>query len=151
MNMEQIKAFIEKANTDSELMAKLDALGKSGAGAEEVVALASEYGFIFTAQEYEEAVKCGGNCARCGELSEEDLDAVAGGAEPTINRYDANMCRNLVRNRKECIGPLRVTFWCDHYTVYMQSLWDGGDYNHKCAMGAFEYIGDKDGNPKAPN
>ena len=53
--MEQIKLFIKKANADSDLMAKLDALGAKNAGADKIIALAAEYGFTFTAQEYEEA------------------------------------------------------------------------------------------------
>ena len=66
--MEQIKLFIEKAKTENELMAKLDALGAKGAGADEVVVLAAEYGFTVTKEDMEAARRQ--NCPHRGELSE---------------------------------------------------------------------------------
>jgi predicted ribosomally synthesized peptide with nif11-like leader len=108
LKMEQIKLFIEKAKSDSALMAKLDALGAKNAGVGEFVALAAEHGFAISAGEYEEAVKCGGNCSRCGELNEQELDTVSGGGsqhgDPTQNRYDPNVCvPSLGRTRYECV------------------------------------------------
>ena len=70
--MEQLKAFLEKAQSDSELVAKLGALGKKGASIDDYIALAVEYGFSITAEEFEEASKH-------VELSEEELENVAGG------------------------------------------------------------------------
>jgi len=72
--MEQLKAFIEKAVSDKELMDKLGALGEKGAAADEVVALAADYGFTVTAEEVDEA-------RAYNELSEEQLEEVAGGFE----------------------------------------------------------------------
>jgi len=143
--MEQIKLFIEKAKSDSKLMTKLDALGKSGAGAEEVIALAAEYGFTVTVQEYEQAAKCGGNCVHCGELSEADLDAVSGGVGAiTQNRYDPNVCPNLSRTRYECVGFWSLV-WCDHLRHTKTEKRDYRDivmYRYECAMGAFDYYAD---------
>ena len=152
--MEQIKLFIEKAKTDSELMAKLDALGAKNAGVGEFVALAAEHGFAISAGEYEEAVKCGGNCSRCWELNEQELDTVSGGGsqhgDPTQNRYDPNVCvPSLGRTRYECVGFMNLT-WCDHY--YTEKVAGSTTdfytiFSHKCAKGAFNYIGYSDGNP----
>ena len=72
--MEQLKAFIEKAESDKELMDKLGALGEKNAGADDVVVLAAEYGFTVTAEEVDEA-------RANSELSEEQLEEVAGGVE----------------------------------------------------------------------
>ena len=153
--MEQLKAFIEKAKTDSALLAKLNALGAKNAEAGEIIALAAEHGFAITAGEYAEAVKCGGNCARCGELNEQELDAVAGGGgsrhgDATQNRYDPNICTpSLGRTRYECVGFMNF-IWCDHY--YLEQIEysaSGLDpvYSHKCAKGAFNYIGYRYGDP----
>ena len=140
--MEQIKAFIEKANTDSELMAKLDALGAKNADAENVIALAAEYGFTFTEQEYEQAKTQAR--AKTGELSEEDLDAVSGGTLFTRNRYDRNRCKpTLTRYISECIN---VFFWCDHYRREYNVCCQNG-HRHICVMGAFNYIGNTHGEP----
>ena len=76
--MEQLKAFMEKAQSDSELVAKLEALGIKGAGVDDYIALAAEYGFSITAEELEEASKH-------VELSEEELDNVAGGTGRSTN------------------------------------------------------------------
>ena len=70
--MEQLKLFLEKANQDKELMEKLDVLNSKNAGTDEIVALASEYGFAFTEQDVEHFKKQ-------RELSEEELEGAAGG------------------------------------------------------------------------
>ena len=142
--MEQIKAFIEKANTDSELMAKFEALGAKNAGADEIIVLAAEYGFTFTAQEYKQ-VKAAASAPQMGELNEEELGAVSGGTE---NRYDPNVCKpSLGRTRYECVGLFGL-FPCDHYSMTGESEGPGGRLTafwHKCARGAFHYKGDRNG------
>jgi len=110
--MEQIKALIEKAKSDDELMAKINALGEKDSGTEEIIVLAKEYGFIVTAEEIEKA-KSGEGSTR--ELKEEDLEAVAGGGLlPTQNRYDKNTCKGMKRMKYECVGVLS-SYWCDHF------------------------------------
>ena len=147
--MEQIKAFIEKAKTDSELMAKLDALGRKGAeGVDEVVSLAAKYGFSVTKEDMEAARR--GNCPHHGELSEEDLDVVSGGSDKllTQNRYDPNVCPNLTRTRYECVGFMRILY-CDHYKYSDAGKTHSGwaIFSHACAMGAFNYEGYEFGEP----
>ena len=65
--MNQMTAFIEKAKSNGELMAKLDALGKNNAGTDEVISLAAEHGFTVTKEDVEEARRK--NCPHHGELS----------------------------------------------------------------------------------
>ena len=76
--MEQLNALIEKAKTDNELKEKINALGSKGAGDDEIVALAAEYGFTITVEQMEEMRKQ-------KELSEEQLEDVAGGGDPPGN------------------------------------------------------------------
>jgi len=77
--MEQLKALLDKAKTDEELMAKLDSLGMKGSGQgtagsnwDEYIKLAAEYGFTITADELDKIEKH-------GELNENDLESVSGG------------------------------------------------------------------------
>jgi len=70
--MDQLNAFIEKTKSDDGLKAKVEALGQKGAGIDDYIALAAEYGFVITAEEFNEVSKH-------GELSEDDLENVAGG------------------------------------------------------------------------
>ena len=133
--MEQIKLFIEKAKSDSELMAKLDALGKSGAGAKEVVALASEYGFTVTNEDVEAARRQ--NYPHRGELSEEDLNNVSGGWSQ--DRYNPTECAKYTERHYWCVGFL-YGCWCDHYRQENEQV----DYltfkvRHYCVRGFFDY------------
>jgi len=73
MNMNDLHAMFDKAKNDKEFEAKLSALGESGAAADEVIAFAAEHGFTITEDELN---PCGGDCT---ELSEDDLETVAGG------------------------------------------------------------------------
>lgn len=66
MSMEDAKSFIERMKTDEEFAKKVTA----AKDAEERMAVAREAGFNFTTSEINEAA---------GELSEGDLDIVAGG------------------------------------------------------------------------
>jgi predicted ribosomally synthesized peptide with nif11-like leader len=144
--MEQIKAFMEQAKADTELMAKLDALGAKGAsGVEEVIALAQTYGYTLTAQDLE-AAKAGPQ--KTGELSEADLDAVAGGNEhvnpnPTQNRYDPNECFKSGRTRYECVGFLGYIH-CDHYWCEQTA---SDTFHYTCAKRCFDYRGNSYGDP----
>ena len=62
MSEEQLKAFLEKVKADSSLQEKL----KAAKSPEDVVGIAKEHGFEFTAD-------------KISQLSEEELEAVAGG------------------------------------------------------------------------
>ena len=148
--MSQLKAFIEKAQSDKELMAKLDELGAKDAGADEIIALAKENGFTITADEIENQKR--GELAT-GELSEEELETVAGGeGGPTMNRYDPKTCKNMVESKYNCMGFLGWC-WCDHFRRRHDPTTETGTYRsryfHSCVMGAFpEYRGDNYGFPK---
>ena len=140
--MNQMQAFIDKARSDSALMAKLDALGASGAEASEVVALAAEYGFTVTAEDIRQAAAA---CScRTGELTEAELDAVAGGA--TQNRYNPDVCGKYTKVEYECVGFL-ARCWCDHHRGNLTTERVGQYYRYTCAMGRYDYIGDMTGDP----
>ena len=66
MSEEQLKAFIEKVQGDTSLQEKL----RTAADSDEVLAIAKEDGFSFSAEDLKNA-----NI----ELSEEELESVAGG------------------------------------------------------------------------
>ena len=130
--MNQLQAFIEKARSDSALMAKIDTLGVSDAEPDKVAALAAEYGFSVTEEDCRKAAETA--CPhRAGELAEEELDAVAGGA--TENRYDPGVCSQYKEAHYNCVGFLGL-FWCDHYSEITVS---SSLRRIKCNMGQFEY------------
>ena len=64
------KSFLEEAARDKELLEKI----KNAATTEAVIALAAEKGFALTAEDLKPAA---------GELSDDDLDGVAGGTGNT--------------------------------------------------------------------
>ena len=66
MSLEQLKAFLEKVKGDPSLQDKL----KAAKSPEDVVGIAKEHGFEFTAD-------------KITELSEEELEGVAGGLKLT--------------------------------------------------------------------
>ena len=142
--MNKMQAFIEQAKKDKDLMAKLDALGASGAGADKIIALAAEHGFTVTEEDCRQAAE-----AQCphkkGELKEEDLEAAAGGA--TTNRYDPAVCSQYNDVHFNCVGFLELN-WCDHYrrSVDDSSNWERRLYR-KCMMGFFDVTEVKDKDP----
>jgi len=84
-------------------------------------------------------------------LTEEEMEAIAGGNDgSTQNRYDPERCGAATRVIYECVGFLKMCY-CDHYRK--TELWDGGPlvgklYDHVCAMGRFNYRGDRYGDPR---
>ena len=73
MATENVKLFVEKVKSDSDLAEKLRNLKESDHPQQltELVRIANEQGYDFTEAEYEECLR--------EELSEEQLDKVAGG------------------------------------------------------------------------
>ncbi|MCL2010653.1 MAG: Nif11-like leader peptide family natural product precursor [Synergistaceae bacterium] len=139
--MEQMKAFIEKAKTDKDLMAKLNALcvGEEAPDKmpDKIVALAAEHGFAITAEDYRKGAERA--CTRkSGELKEEELEAVAGGDGWgwTENRYDQGICGKITREHSRCFGVWEIVGWCDHYDAYRFA-----PYRRRvvCAMGRYDY------------
>ena len=133
--MEQMNAFIEKAKNDKALMAKLDALGASGAEASEIVALAAEHGFAITEEDLrQESATCP---CRTGELTEAELDTVAGGNRgATENRYNPTECAKYDKAHYWCVGFMQLT-WCDHFS--QTAARSSRVLQNKCAMGFFDY------------
>ena len=129
--MEQLKAFLEKVNQDNELMEKLEALCNNSEEmcSDAIVVLAAKYGFNITADEIEDI----NLLAQHGEISEEQLEAVTGGA--SVNRYCPEWCKGLTKARMACWFPI---VWCDHYreTHYTESA-HYIETTYSCAMGAF--------------
>lgn len=78
MSQETIEAFWKRVADDDAVRAELDALltSKEGVPASEIVALGARHGLAFTADELQVTM----TLAAGGELSEEQLEAVAGGA-----------------------------------------------------------------------
>ena len=75
MSEEQLKAFLEKVNADTSLQEKL----KAAADGNAVVAIAKEAGFSISADDITKAQS---------EISEKELESVAGGA----TRQATRMC-----------------------------------------------------------
>jgi predicted ribosomally synthesized peptide with nif11-like leader len=78
MSQETIQAFWKRVADDEGLRAELDGLltSKQGVPASEIVALGAKHGLVFTSDELQATM----TLAAGGELSEEQLEAVAGGA-----------------------------------------------------------------------
>lgn len=82
MTIENVKQFLEKAQSDNGLRMKLTAVAKTdrSAALDAVVKLAAESGFAFTAEELSAAVH--DEIARqqqSGELSDKQLEEISGG------------------------------------------------------------------------
>ncbi|WP_114992531.1 Nif11-like leader peptide family natural product precursor [Synechococcus sp. UW179A] len=75
MSEEQLKAFLSKAKGDSSLQEKL----KAAKSPEDVVGIAKEHGHEFTAD-------------KINQLSEEELESVAGGANICTGCQIATTC-----------------------------------------------------------
>ena len=135
--MNQMKAFIEKARNDSELMAKIDELGAAGAGTDKIIALAATYGFAFKPEDFRQAA------GKAGELNEEALEAATGGNAPqfTKNRYDPAVCSTYKECGYNCIGPFWGAVSCDHYRTDTIKNAQGKPLGWRkyCVMGFFDY------------
>ena len=79
MSEEQLKAFMEKAQGDTSLQEKL----KAAADADAVTAIAKEAGFSISADDLTQAQL---------QLSEEELEGVAGGVFPFSFQSGAKIC-----------------------------------------------------------
>ena len=75
MGIESANAFIEKMNTDAEFAKK----AMEQRGEEQIAAFLKAEGYEFSKEEYEEEYEAGRQALGSCELSDEQLDAVAGG------------------------------------------------------------------------
>ena len=83
MSEEQLKAFLEAVKADAGLQEQLKAAG----GADAVVAIAKAAGFVITAEELKRAQE---------EVSEEELEGVAGGMMGVGYTITANACGGCI-------------------------------------------------------
>ena len=86
MSEEQLKAFIEKVAADASLQQKL----KAAADTDEVIAVARAAGFIISADDIKNSPSLAQSSIT--ELSDEDLEGVAGGA---LTGFAGNRCYGL--------------------------------------------------------
>ena len=84
MSEEQLKAFIEKVKADTSLQEKL----KAAADSDAVLAIAKEAGFSISADVLKSAQS---------EISEEELESVAGGFVPSLLPFQTPQCANFWR------------------------------------------------------
>ncbi len=91
MSEEQLKAFIEKLKADTNLQEKL----KAAADANAVVAIAKEAGFSISADNLTNAQS---------EISEDELEGVAGGGLGFDGEKTVCFVRNLVGIWTNCMG-----------------------------------------------
>ena len=80
MSEEQLKAFIEKVQGDTSLQEKLKAAADTNA----VSAIAKEAGFMISADDLKKD--------QAIEISEEELEGVAGGVYPNYSHIHAELC-----------------------------------------------------------
>ena len=87
MSEEQLKAFQEAVQADAALQEKLKAAGDVDA----VVAIAKAAGFVISAEELEAAAQAALS-AQAGELSDQELESVTGGATPASDPLATLVC-----------------------------------------------------------
>lgn len=104
MSVEAVKAFVEKVKADPDLRDELLVIQSEDKDAvlAEVVRVASEAGFGFDAEDYEEAAQEMAQARHAvGELSDEDLDAAAGGSLSVIDTLSIS----VVAEAANCGAP----------------------------------------------
>jgi predicted ribosomally synthesized peptide with nif11-like leader len=82
MSKDTVRQFLAKANDDADLLAKVEAAGKD---VNALVSAGAAAGYSFSAADVEAAVK--DIQSEVGELSENELQTVAGGAGSTRGSY----------------------------------------------------------------
>ena len=93
MSKDKVKAFLVKLSGDSELQGKLrNAMGDREEYLNRAVELGSAMGLEFTAHDFRDVVKDLLPTADSdGELSDEELENVAGGFDQPLSFYEDNM------------------------------------------------------------
>ena len=99
MSLEQLKAFLQKAKDDPNLLDQL----KKAESSEKVASIAKKHGHEFTANHVEFSEKFGQLAyAKFGQLSEEELETLAGGTSCSIGYTDPgivvtteNVCKSI--------------------------------------------------------
>ena len=94
MSEEQLKAFLELVKADTSLQEKL----KAAANPDAVVAIAKEAGFSISADDIKMAQPI--------ELSEEELEGVAGGYYVETEGTNGGACGTICPNKAHCKGGI---------------------------------------------
>jgi predicted ribosomally synthesized peptide with nif11-like leader len=103
MSKQAVIDFLKKVDGDLGVLEKVDrALDDKGRAVELFLATAAEHGFQFTADEFFEAVQAEGIDEKSGELSDEDLEAVAGGLT-----FQSRRTRGMTSRAMKKFGSLR--------------------------------------------
>ena len=142
--MEQLKAFIEKVNSDKELKQRIETLGAGDTDNDEIAALAAEYGFNVTAEDIEQFKQF--SCSGCNELGEDQLENIAGGWDYyfyTENRWDSAICNSINIVNKRCQRDGLFSRKCDHY--WRDKIDIPNQYRYMCNKGRYHYFGRDDG------
>jgi len=110
--MEQLRAFIEKIESDNELKAKVEVFVEKANQPDEIITIAAEYGFIITADDLD-------NFSKHKELNKEELEEVVGGS-PHFTIGDKNISRAdkcwFVPTGKIKTGLAQCGSFCGLYT-----------------------------------
>jgi predicted ribosomally synthesized peptide with nif11-like leader len=109
MTIEAVEKFFEKADEDKALQAQIREMieGKEEYGCCAFAALAAEHGFEFTPEEMHEGIERLRELDEERELTDEDLEHVAGGASQqlfALPRYVPGMSTQMVSLRYGIIG-----------------------------------------------
>lgn len=81
MSIETVNQFLTKVSQDEKLQTELSQAVKEQESATAAVELADQHGYKFTPEEFEQQIQKMQK-AQDGELSEEELETVAGGLAP---------------------------------------------------------------------
>jgi predicted ribosomally synthesized peptide with nif11-like leader len=104
MSKQTVIDFLKKVDGEPDVQEKLDrALDNEERAVELFLATAAEQGFQFTADEFLEAVQAGGIDEKDGELSDDELEAVAGGGM----RFSSRRMKGMTSRAMKSFGSLR--------------------------------------------
>jgi predicted ribosomally synthesized peptide with nif11-like leader len=93
MTIRALADFLERANGDQALQAELSSAveGKEESGCDELVRLAAGHGYHFTGEELHDALEKLRRQSTEGELSDDDLEAVAGGRTDFFRSFNTRV------------------------------------------------------------
>jgi len=119
MSAEVVKAFIGKVTEDEDLQTKLQSIDDDGEDAlGQIIGIASEAGFSFEAEDYQTVVHEMAKVRHAaGELSDEDLEAVAGGRDTLISKGSCLMKCSVENESQDLDKELAHKTGCDGIIV----------------------------------
>ena len=130
---EQINLFMEKVQADEGLAAKLKEMQAKNATVDEFITLAAEHGFTVTKEDVEQPPRKGS-----GELSEEQLDEVAGGqarqcffiaASPVCTKEIRDFFSGNILTFTKCTNAVRCNWFLEYCRCWGTSDCRDGYHN----------------------